>query len=81
MAIYHFGHAELEEGWTPHHEDLVEELAFALESVVDLEAALEMAEVLAMIRGFPPSRRAAAKFRMAEHFMAFVAAARKEKGA
>ena len=52
----------------------------ALQSEVDPKAALEMAEVLAMIRGSLPSRRAAVKFRMTEHFMAFVEAARKKKG-
>ena len=80
MAIYHPGPAELAEGWTPEHEDLLEELAVALETEVAPEAALEMAMELEMIRELPPSQRAAAKFRMGEHFFAFVTAARKEKG-
>ena len=43
MAIYHLGPAEIEEGCTLDHEDLLEELAFALESEVASEAALQMA--------------------------------------
>ena len=80
MAIYHPGPAEIEEGRTRDHEDFLEELAFALETKVAPEAALEMAMELEMIRELPPSQRAAAKFRMGEHFFAFVTAARKEKG-
>ena len=62
------------ESWTPEHEDLLKSLAFALESEVDPETALQMSLELEMIRGFPP------KFFVARHFMAFVTAARKEKG-
>jgi hypothetical protein len=54
--------------------------AFALESEVDPEVALQMSLELEMIRGFPPPQRVAAKFLVARHFMAFVTAARKEKG-
>jgi hypothetical protein len=81
MAIYHPGPAEIEEGRTRDHEDFLEELAFALETKVAPEAALEMAMVVEMIRELPPSRKAAAKFRMAKHFFAFVTAARKDTAA
>ena len=56
MAIYHLGPAEIEEGCTPDHEDLLEELAFALESEVAPEAALEMVAMRATVRIFRPSR-------------------------
>jgi hypothetical protein len=72
-------HDQDAESWTLEHEDLMKSPAFALESEVDPEVALQMSLELEMIRGFPPPQRVAAKFLVARHFMAFVTAARRRK--